>query len=367
VLNGLAQAFGVFDHWFCEVPSQTFMNRSFWTAGTSSGLVVNFPARKWFTGNDAETIFERLEEHGKTWKVYVSGPMQISFTGIIHYPRLRDRLATHFVPFAQFETDAANGDLPDFSLIEPALAIGHNDYHPAEGRALGHGVVLPGVDPPSSILGGEAFLARIYDAYRGMQSDTGSNVWNTTLLIGWDEPGGTYDHVSPPSVPPPDPAAPAGEYGFRFDRSGYRVPAVIVSPWVAEGDVFNQEHRHTSLIATLREQWHLGDAFTARDAAARSFSHVFTLDQPREPKSWPVPTPRPVPAFSEDDVALGQAVSGLGKTFLAGLREHAHENKIKLEGLPDDPKADIPPEQIVTILRSAAAIYFPRLAPTSTS
>jgi phospholipase C len=252
-------------------------------------------------------------------------------------------------------------------LIEPALAIGHNDYHPAEGRALGHGVVLPGVDPPSSILGGEAFLARIYDAYRGMQSDTGSNVWNTTLLIGWDEPGGTYDHVPPPSVPPPDPTAPAGEYGFTFDRSGYRVPAVIVSPWVAEGDVFNQEHRHTSLLATLRERWNLGDAFTARDAAARSFSHVFTLDEPRDPKSWPVPTPRAVPAFVGDDVALGKVVSVLGKTFLAGVRQHAADNNIKLEGAPDDPNADIPPEQIVTVLRSAAAIYFPLLAPTPTS
>ena len=40
VLNGVAKGFGVFDHWFCEVPSQTFMNRSFWTAGTSSGFVT---------------------------------------------------------------------------------------------------------------------------------------------------------------------------------------------------------------------------------------------------------------------------------------------------------------------------------------
>ena len=43
VLSGLAKGFGVFDHWFCEVPSQTFMNRSFWTAGTSSGFVTNSP------------------------------------------------------------------------------------------------------------------------------------------------------------------------------------------------------------------------------------------------------------------------------------------------------------------------------------
>ena len=111
-----------------------------------------------------------------------------------------------------------------------------------------------GLDPPSSILGGEAFLARIYHAYKEMQSPAGSNIWNTTLLIGWDEPGGTFDHVPPGPVPPPDPSAPEGQFGFRFDRSGYRVPAIVISPWVAEGEVFNQEHRHTSLIATLREQ-----------------------------------------------------------------------------------------------------------------
>jgi phospholipase C len=236
--------------------------------------------------------------------------------------------------------------------------VGHGDYHPAAGRAMGHGLDIKGIDPRSSILGGEAFLSRIYDAYRGMQSSTGANVWNTTLLIGWDEPGGTDDHVPPPSVPPPDPAAPAGECNFTFDRSGYRVPAIVIPPWVAEGEVFNQEHRHTSLIATLREQWNLGDPFTGRDAVARSFSHVFTLDSPRDPKSWPVPEPRPVPKFTEDALALGQAVSVLGKTLLDGLRGYAEQNNVQLEGLPEDPKVDIPPEQIMTVLRSALAMFF---------
>ena len=142
VLSGIARGFGVFDHWFCEVPSQTFMNRSFWTAATSSGLVVNSPVRKWFTQNDTETIFERLEAHGKTWKVYVMEPMPVSFEGIIHYSRLKDRLATHFVRFSEFENDAAAGTLPDFSFIEPNMVSGHGDYHPALGRAMG-----PGIEP----------------------------------------------------------------------------------------------------------------------------------------------------------------------------------------------------------------------------
>src|SRR5579871_3006221 len=182
VLSSIARDFGVFDHWFCEVPSQTFMNRSFWTAATSSGLVVNSPAAKWLTQNTAETLFERLEAHGKTWKVYVMEPMAISFTGIIHFPRLKERLATHFVPFSEFERDAAAGTLPDFSLIEPNMMAGDGDYHPAFGRSFGLTVDITTMDPPSSMLAGEAFLDRIYGIYRSSASEAGSNVWNTTLL-----------------------------------------------------------------------------------------------------------------------------------------------------------------------------------------
>jgi len=179
-------------------------------------------------------------------------PMPVSFTGVINYPRLKDRLATHFVPFSEFERDAAAGTLPDFSLIEPNMLAGHGDYHPAFGRSFSDSVDLA-MDRPSSILAGEAFLERVFNAYRSATSEAGTNVWNTPLLIGWDEPGGTYDHVPPGPALPPDPSAPLGEFGFAFDRSGYRVPAIIVSLWVESGSVFNEEYRHTSLIATLRK------------------------------------------------------------------------------------------------------------------
>ena len=89
--------------------------------------------------------------------------------------------------------------------------------------------MLPGVDPPSAVLGGEAFLAWIYNAYQAMQSPAGFNVWNTALLIGWDEPGGTFDHVPPGPVPPPDPSAPAGQLGLQGVPSLGRF--VQISPW----------------------------------------------------------------------------------------------------------------------------------------
>jgi phospholipase C len=161
---------------------------------------------KWTKENTAETLFDRLEAHGRTWKVHVLEPSRISLTGWIHMPRLTDRLATHIVPFSEFERDAANGTLPDFSLIEPHLLAGHGDYHPEEGRSLIGDDVNIAIDPPSSILSGEDFLARIYRAIRSADSTEGSNAYNTTFFIEWDEPGGTYDHVPP-------------------DRSRRRIPA----------------------------------------------------------------------------------------------------------------------------------------------
>lgn len=54
---------------------------------------------------------------------------------------------------------AATGTLPDFALIEPDIASGHNDYHhPAYGRSSIGADVDIDFDPPSSLLGGEAFL-----------------------------------------------------------------------------------------------------------------------------------------------------------------------------------------------------------------
>jgi phospholipase C len=361
VLNGIARDFGVFDHWFCEVPSQTFMNRSFWTAATSSGLVVNSPAEKWLTQNTAETLFDRLEAHGKTWKVYVMEPMCLSFTGIIHFPRLQERLATHFVPFSEFERDATAGTLPDFSLIEPNMLAGHGDYHPAMGRALSKDVEIP-VDSPSSMLSGEAFLARVFNAYRSATSESGTNVWNTALLIGWDEPGGTYDHVPPGPVAPPDPSAPPGELGFGFDRSGYRVPAIMVSPWVEPGSVYNEEYRHTSLIATLRNRWGIGDAFSQRDASARTFDHVFSRETPRDPDAWAAVEALPEPAWTADPELIGKSLSGLGKIAGPALIGRAQEMGVTLPPEVDDPNAELTPELIMRSLWDIAGHFFPRLA-----
>jgi len=320
VLSTLAKSFGVFDHWFAEVPSQTFTNRSFFNAATASGLVVNSPYKNFPTINTGETIFERLEAHGKTWKVYVDPPAIAPFTGLIHGARLKHHFKTHFVTTDQFYEDAANGDLPTYSFIEPNLIHGHNDMHPPIAA------LMPGLDLdlPSALLGGEAFLAKLYEAIRSADSEEGSNWWNTLFMVVFDEHGGTYDHVVPPAANAPDPDAAAGQYDFAFDRLGIRLPAIAISPWIDERTVINDVYHHTSVIRTLRERWDLGDPLTQRDADAPDLAPLLNRDTPRAPEDWPDVHPHPVPDFDESLVPLDKPLSPLAQAIVGGGAALAH-------------------------------------------
>ena len=352
VLNGLARGFGVFDHWFCEVPSQTFMNRSFWTAATSSGLVVNSPATKWLTENNAETIFERLEAHGKTWKVYVVEPMPLSFTGVIHYPRLKDRLATHFVPFAEFEKDAAAGTLPDFSLIEPR-----------HGRRATATTTRPwaGRSSATASTSGSTPRRRCSAArrsWRGSTTPTGRCTSPTGCQRLEHRPadrlGRARRHLRPRPARP-GAAARSGCSGgrvrlhlrpLRLPGPGHHgLPLGRAGVGVQRGVPAHLADRHAA------GAWDLGDPFTARDAAARIFSDVFTLDAPRDPDTWPVPNSPGAPFAWMTRPRRGPLRSWARPSSTeSGATQ---EKNIELEGLPDDPKADIPPENVVTVLRSA--------------
>ena len=361
VLNGIARDFGVFDHWFCEVPSQTFMNRSFWTAATSSGLVVNSPMRKWFTLNDAETIFERLEARGKTWKVYVMEPMVLSFTGLIHFPRLKDRLATHFVPFAEFERTPPRAHCRTSRSSSRTCSPGHGDYHPAMGRSFSEQVALE-VDNPSSTLSGEAFLERVFSAYRAATSDNGTNVWNTTLLIGWDEPGGTYDHVPPGrSRRPTRPRLPASAASPSTDPD-------TASPPSSCRPGSNQGPCTTTNTATPHSSPRCG---RSGDSATRSRSATrppapsitsLTRHTPR-PEAHGLPQPRvPCREWTMDTEVVGKGLSTLGKGMGPALITMAQQMGVNVPTELDEPEGTLTPSLIVPLLRNVAGHFFPLLA-----
>ncbi len=297
VTSTLARNFAVYDAWFCGVPSQTFCNRSFFNASTSSGYVTNEGGPggylKW-EKNTVPTIFNRLEEAGISWAVYFDESQVVSLTGFIT-PALEPFWKTHFFGMEKFHADAAAGTLPAYSFVEPRLIFDHNDMHPPVASfqfdvSDGSPILVGAVD---DVRAGEKLLHEVYSAIRNSASPTGSNAMNTMLLVTFDEHGGTYDHVPPPTAVPPGPVTDP-EMGFTFDRLGVRVPAIAISAWTKAGTIIHDEMHHGAGIATLCRKYGLPH-LTARDEKARDLGNAINLAEPRQPWDWPEPTPQYVP------------------------------------------------------------------------
>jgi phospholipase C len=253
ILSGLARGFAVCDRWFASVPTETMPNRAFAAAGTSQGHMDD--ATHSFT---APTIFGALTHKRVSWAIYGynADPLtRMTFSDTMNAP------ASHFGQFTDFTSAAQKGQLPAYTFLEPSWGSKGNSEHPNYDVALG-----------------EQF---IHDVYYAVRNGSG---WNQTLLvITYDEHGGCYDHVPPPSgAAPPD--STIGEFGFDFKRFGVRVPTVLISPLIAPGTVFRASGPtpcdHTSILKTIEQRWGL-TPLTARDAAAPDVSAVLTLASPR--------------------------------------------------------------------------------------
>ena len=253
VLSSLAHHYALCDHWFASIPTQTFCNRSFVHAGTSSGYVNNGGSGLCFV-NESPTIFDLLQNAGKTWKIFCGGWLLQSFTLLTQKSLWKHALTEHFAHFKDFATaTGTKGGLPSYSFIEPiyfdSIVWGpENDMHPECN--------LYQFDGPSNLHRGEALIATIYNAIRN------SPDWESTLLIVlFDEHGGCYDHVAPPSaaecdvVIVPDgkiiPKGQPGGAGFKFDRLGPRVPAIIISAYTPPQTRLHQIFEHTSIPKTV--------------------------------------------------------------------------------------------------------------------
>lgn len=225
----------------------------------------------------------------------------------------------------RFWDDVAQGKLPVYSFIEPRLLYDHNDMHPPVGPLTetdSEGRVIAGA-AVSDVRAGEALLHKIYGAVRSSDTADGSNAMNTMLLVTFDEHGGTYDHVPPPSAVTPDGLPAETEMGFAFDRLGVRVPAIAISAYTAKGDVIHDPMHHGSVISTLSELHGL-EPINARDAGAPTLQNAVTLTQPRDPRDWPTTQPAYVPPNPEstrpfDDGADDRPLSPPGVGLAAML------------------------------------------------
>jgi len=254
VLSALARGFAVCDHWYGSAPTETLPNRAFTHAATSQGHMDD--AAKSFT---APTIYASLTQKGVSWAIYGynAEPLtRVTYTDLVSAPD------ANFGKFPDFQAAAANGTLASYSFLEPSWGSSGNSQHPNYDVSLG-----------------ELLIHDVYTALRnGPQWD------QTLLIVTYDEHGGCYDHVPPPTnAVPPDTTA--GEYGFDFKRFGPRVPTLLISPLIPAGTVFrvpagSMALDHTSILRTVEARWGV-PALTARDAAAPDVGDVLTLATPR--------------------------------------------------------------------------------------
>jgi phospholipase C len=311
---GLARTFPLATRWFCSCLGPTFPNRRFLIAGTAHGLIDDLPfAMVDYPANG--TIFDRLSAHGISWANYHHlSPVRVNWRRLSHawglnflrtlgallaalfpqlipalisklqatadlYPLGFVRSVNHLRPIGEFWQAARAGKLPAVSIVDP-------DF----GRCS--------EENPQDVQAGEGFAAKVVNAVM-----TGKG-WPGTLLIWlYDEHGGYYDHVAPPRAAEPDDVPGQNpmqrfllgrllrltSYGKRieaadagpaaYDRLGFRVPAVIISPYAKPEHVTSTVYDHTSILKLIERKWNL-PPLTRRDAEASDPLDALDLDRP---------------------------------------------------------------------------------------
>jgi phospholipase C len=239
--RALAAAFTICDNYHCSVFGPTNPNRLYmWTGmidpgGTGGGPVIDDSPAYDNVILSWTTYPERLQRAGISWQVYqeednyddnaLAWFKQFAAappSSPLWHRGMRKRAA------GWFEEDARQGRLPQVSwLVAPTAQSEHPDYFPAAGAE---------------------YIASKLDAIA-----SNPDLWHTTLFIlTYDENDGLFDHVPPPTAPGGTP----GEFvGGEPIGLGFRVPAIVISPWSAGGYVCSDVLDHTSLIRVIEKRF----------------------------------------------------------------------------------------------------------------
>jgi phospholipase C len=282
----LADEYALCQRWFAPVLSSTWPNRFYSLMASSFGKKSNEPPR--FDG--APSIFDRLTEAGIRYGGYFGN---VPFLTIVPGARVNGA----FEQMDYFWGDAERGLLPPVTIIDPIF--GQNDDH-----------------PPAHPLGGQVLISSIYQALAN------SPQWDRMLfIITYDEHGGFFDHVPPPTTEDPYP---------DFRQMGFRVPSIVIGPYVKQM-VSDTVFDHTSFLAFLERRFDL-EPLNERDAAANDLTDL--LDWDRIAALDPKP-PIQLATIEADDEVLnhpdcryltgGRSARGIGQpeleAFLDGLPE----------------------------------------------
>lgn len=250
VLYPLAENFVLCANWFCDSPAETVPNRHFVHAGTNMGWNDTNPVwpahpNQILPGEapdiyHAKTLYQSLDEiagSGINWAMYGfknftsrNGTTACSYdsdmyayTNTTTEPDENARYQAGHRDIGCLESDIANGNLPFYTFIMPSL----NYPSDANGNSM---------HPASDVQYGENYVAHVYNIL------CSSKIWNETLfIVTFDENGGLYDHIFPPTTVPPDsitypPSTPQSPL-FDYRLLGPRIPTLLVSPWLQNSGV----------------------------------------------------------------------------------------------------------------------------------
>jgi len=226
------------DRYFASIMAETFPNRMYQHAAQTDRLTDTLDQ------SFLPTIWDRLAGAGLDGRYYFSDVPFLALWGPKYVPIGR--------PLAAFFADAAAGTLPHVAFVDPSF-LGEeegasNDDH-----------------PHADIRNGEAFLNAIYRAV------TTSPAWSRTALVfNYDEWGGFFEHVSPPTAPIPRADQAVGNTDGLL---GFRVPALLVSPFARREQVVHQVFDHTSVLRMIEWRWNL-PALTVRDQTANNLAEA---------------------------------------------------------------------------------------------
>ena len=200
------------------------------------------------------TIGDRLSEKGISWAWYSGGWNDAAGGHADALFQFHHQPFNYFYPYAE-ETTARVDHLKDIDDFLTALRAG-NLPAVAFVKPIGADNEHPGY---SDLSRGQQYAATLVKAVQN------SPVWkDSVIIITYDEGGGRWDHVPPPS-------------GDRWGP-GVRVPAVIISPYAKRAFIDHTTYETTSILKLIQARWNL-PPLGPRDAAANNLLNAFDFSQ----------------------------------------------------------------------------------------
>lgn len=261
----LGARFATSDRFFSPVLSNTVPNRLYLFTATSFGNII--PPTPPPGGFTQPTIFDHLDQAGVSWRYYYQDSASSAF---IQQFSTYQKDAAKVVPIVNWYNDVKNdATLPSVIFIERAGQSGL-DEHPGNNVQLG-----------------AARGAQIINALIASPS------WpDSAFILTYDEAGGLYETVLPAREVKPDAILPKLQSTDKpgdFNQSGFRMPMVVVSPWVKPSFVSHTARDYTSILRLIEDAFHVAP-LTLRDANADNMMELFDFSAvPRLLTAPPLP------------------------------------------------------------------------------